>query len=348
MPDEKITWFFPDSESRWSTDFSTKEKIVDFLCMNMLQRTASMFEWKGLPPTIPQDVLELQLQRCGSVGFVEHDGKYFVSSGGFAGIRNYNYRPTRYIISNPYLFNGSRTFKVYYTEDDYVNKVLDTMQYDGDCVIIENDPLYVGLIPLCSFYANQLGDNLLTKKLLTVVIRAINLFVSSDEDDAQDFKSFMDKLTNGEFSAIVSNDLLARVKTLPFAERGHEALTNLIEDQQYIKASWYNDLGLQANYNMKRESINSNESQLNKDAVLPFVDTMLRVRKKACERIKEKFGVELSVEFSSAWGYTRQTIEQAIDAIDQTSDMKQTKDEEVDEPNQLGGGEDVEEKADSE
>ena len=29
------------------------------------------------------------------------------------------------------------------------------------------------------------------------------------------------------------------------------------EYQQYLKASWMNDLGLSANYNMKREAINS-------------------------------------------------------------------------------------------
>ena len=340
MSMEKISWFYPDPPNFKCIDLNNKDEVVGILCNIMLQRTLSMFEWKGLPKTIPQDVLELSIQTNGSCGIVEKDGKHFASVGSFGGIRNYNYRPTRYIISNPYLLNGSRNYRIYYMEDDFFNDVLDLPNYDGDCVVIENDPLYMGLLPLFRFYATQLAENLQTKRLVTILTRASWLFVSNDEDDKDDFIDFMDKITDGAFSAICSNDLLARVKTLPFAEKGHEALTNLIEDQQYIKASWFNDIGLQANYNMKRESINSSESQLNKDAIIPLVDSMLRVRRLACERINEKFGLNISVDFNSAWRYTRQGIEQAIDAIDQTTDMKQTAVEE--QPNPLGGEEDVE------
>lgn len=336
---DKISWHYPNPPNFKCIDFNNKDEIVGLLCNIMLQKTLSMFEWKGLPDTIPQDVLELGLQTNGSISLLEHDGKHFVSVGGFGGIRNYNYRPTRYIVANPYLLNGSRNYRIFYTKDDYYNPVLDQPNYDGDCVVIENDPLYFGLLPLFRFYATQLAENLQTKRLVTILARASWLYVSNDEDDKDDFKDFIDKITNGEFSAVCSQDLLARVKTLPLAEKGHDALTNLIEDQQYIKASWFNDIGLQANYNMKRESINSNESQLNKDAVIPFVDTLLRVRKLACKRINELFGLNISVEFSSAWKYTRQGIEQAIDAIDPNTDMKQTSDEEL--PIQIGGEDDV-------
>lgn len=336
---DKISWFYPKPLNFKCIDFNDKDEVVRLLCNTMLQKTLSMFKWTGLPDTIPQDVLELALQTNGSVGFIEHDGKWFVSAGGFAGIQNYNYRPTRYIIANPYLLNGSRNYRVFYTNDDYVNPILDVSPYDGDCVIIENDSLYMGMLPLFRFYATQFAENLQTKRLVTILARASWLFVSNDEDDKDDFKNFMNSITKGEFSSICSEDLLNRVKTLPLAEKGHEALTNLIEDQQYIKASWFNEVGLQANYNMKRESINSSESQLNKDAIIPFVDTLLRVRKLACERIKKCFGLNISVEFNSAWLYSRQSIEQAIDAIDTTTDMKQTADEET--PNPLGGDEDV-------
>ncbi len=49
-------------------------------------------------------------------------------------------------------------------------------------------------------------------------------------------------------------------------------LTDLIEYHQYLKAGLFNEIGLNSNYNMKREAINSNESQLNDDALHPLID----------------------------------------------------------------------------
>ena len=78
-------------------------------------------------------------------------------------------------------------------------------------------------------------------------------------------------------------------------------LTNLIEYHQYLKAGWYNDLGLNSNWNCKRESINSNEAQLNDDMLLPLIDDILKCRKEAVEKINSMFGTEITVEFNSAW-----------------------------------------------
>lgn len=336
MADEVLQWNFPDSKRIRHIDFKNKEEVTELLVKFMIQRTNSMFEWKGLPDTIPQDYLEELLQVNGYAGIIKDaDDKLFAVIGGVGGERNYNYRPTRLIISNPYLLANSKSYKVYYGKNSDIKSPIDSeIAYSGDCVIIRNDNFVTGLIPICEFYASQLTENLLTKRIGTINIRAIYAFIAGDDDIAEDFKDFYTKLENGEPSAIVADGLLgdganAAVNALPLAEKGHQALTDLIEDQQYIRACWYNDLGLQANYNMKRESINSNESQLNKDAVLPFVDNMLLQRKVACKHLNELFGTNISVEFSSAWGYTRETIEQAIDAIDDSSEMKKGSEDEI-------------------
>ena len=78
-------------------------------------------------------------------------------------------------------------------------------------------------------------------------------------------------------------------------------LTNLIESMQYYKASFFNELGLNANYNMKRESINSGESQLNNDALLPLIDDMLNNRKRCAEEVNKRFGTHITVGFASSW-----------------------------------------------
>ena len=97
--------------------------------------------------------------------------------------------------------------------------------------------------------------------------------------------------------------------------------------------SWYNDLGLNANYNMKRESISASESDLNEDALLPFIDDMLQQRKLLAENVNAKFGTNIKVDLASSWKKIRKEIElreeeQESNISDEQSD--QTKQSEVD------------------
>ena len=86
-------------------------------------------------------------------------------------------------------------------------------------------------------------------------------------------------------------------------------LKDVIETYQYLKGSWYNELGLNANYNMKRESINESESDMNEDALLPLIDDMLKSREIAVEQINKMFGTDIKVELSSSWKKIRDEIE---------------------------------------
>ena len=62
---------------------------------------------------------------------------------------------------------------------------------------------------------------------------------------------------------------------------------------------------------MNRESINSNEAQLADDALQPLVDNMLKCRQDACEAINDKYNLNISVRFNSAW-YDNEIEREAI------------------------------------
>ena len=83
--------------------------------------------------------------------------------------------------------------------------------------------------------------------------------------------------------------------------------------QQYLKASFYNEIGLNANWNAKRESINSNESQLNDDMLTPLIDNMLKERQEGVDRVNKLFGTDISVEFNSAWKENEEEKEIILD-----------------------------------
>ena len=87
-----------------------------------------------------------------------------------------------------------------------------------------------------------------------------------------------------------------------------------------MKASLYNELGLQSNYNMKRESINSGESQLNEDMLHPLIDDMLRERQIALEKVNAMFGTNITVEFNSAWEINEREETAAIEQIENAAE----------------------------
>lgn len=284
--DNVKTWYFKDEPVYGMMSLDSKEE-KDALCRQFVQymfdRTNEMFKWNGLPDTIPQRVIELQIQNNGYTTFFEYDSNLYVAWGSLGGIPNYNYMPTISIVANPYL------------------KLNKEFEIDKDCVIIPNDTFYRGLVPINRFYASQLVEAIVSMRVALINMRAPNVFAAPDDNTYRNIVDYIKDLENGKLSVIQDTAFAKNVASIPFGSASDRVITQLIEEIQYIKASWFNELGLQANYNMKRESINTNESQLNQDSLLPLIDNMLIQRQLACEKINKMFGTNISVELNSSW-----------------------------------------------
>lgn len=279
-------------------DFSDKDLCIQQHICYMLNRTQSMFKWDGLPDTIPERVLELFLQINGNVCFYKYDEQLYVFVGGLGGEPNVYYMPTKYTIANPAL------------------KLSKVLEIDKDCVVIPNDSMYCGLIPLFSRYATAMTETELSIDIAIVNSRIVDLISAPDDRTKASAEKFLDDIRKGKQAVISENSFLDGIKAQPYGATGtHNTLTNLIEMMQYQKASWFNELGLNANYNMKRESLNSAESQLNNDALLPLVDNMLAMRRIGAEKVNAMFGLNISVSLASSWEDNEIEIEKSQESI---------------------------------
>lgn len=280
--------FFEDSKSR-------KDKITRLNMVNAFRRTSRMFDWKGLPETIPQRYLELVIQITGVCGIIKQDNKYYSVWGGLGGVPNYNYMPSWFIVSNPFLKITSKTYQIY--------------GEDKDCVIIPNDCLFQGMKPLISYHSELLTEIQLTKRCAMIWHRAPNMAIAPNNEDKEAIDGYFKDLEEGNLKSIYSKSYLKNIESIDTNSEGHNIITQILEMEQYQKASLFNDIGLQMNYNMKRESITSSEAQLGESALLPLCDDMLEMRRKACEEIKKLWGLDWEVDFSSAWKDLRKSIE---------------------------------------
>lgn len=264
-----------------------KDTAVTEFIANTLAKTQSMFEYEGLPESIPQKELERLLQTTGNAFVTDVDGVLYALSGGKGGEPDVYGRPTLYTVANPAL-NLTRTYEI---------------RTDG--VLIENDSNGESLLPLIGRYAVLYTDGLISLNTASILTRITMLISASDDKTKQSAEEFLRKIQDGEFSIIGENAFFKGVNMQTAPTTNSVYITQLIELIQYYKASMYNELGLNANYNMKRERLNLGEVSMNVDVLLPYVDNMLKERQDAVEKINEMFGTEISVRLASSWGLER-------------------------------------------
>ena len=262
---------------------SDKARVFENYCKYTFTRTQSMFTYEGLPDTIPVQWLESYLQRNGSCCIAEHEGKLYALLGNAGGELDEYYQPTIYTVANPAL-NLSKTYKI-----------------GEDCVYCRNDFDAVGLVPLVSRYCGLMTENLLTVRISDINMRMMNLLSAPDDNTLQSTKQYLKDLEDGKLGVVGETPFFEGLKLQSKGVGNGDYMIQFIELQQYLKGSMYNELGINANFNMKREALSGQELSLNDDALMPLIDDMLKQRRAMCDELNEMFGLNVSVDYGSSW-----------------------------------------------
>lgn len=289
-------------------NFRNKEKCVTSYVEYMLARTRRMFKYTGLPDTIPDVFLERYLQRNGECIIAEHNGQLYAFCGGLGGVYNEYYFPTKYIVANPYL-NFSKEYTI-----------------GTDCVLIRNDTEMQGLLPMCSKYASLLVENDLTMRIADINRRIPAIAKVHSDNQKQGFDLLMKRVEDGDLNMSIQDNWEDMFTTLPFVDSSTTHIIEYIEFTQYIKAQWFNELGIRMSHNMKREALSASEIASGDDMIRSLPEDMLECRKEALDKVNEMFGTKISVEYNSVWNYLFDEKELQIDAmeaeIESTEDNK--------------------------
>lgn len=296
-----------------------KSSIFNYM-MLMLDRTNQMFEYSGLPETIPKEMLELYLQVNGHIGFVNWNGELYALPGGMGGAPDPYYRPTLYIIANPAL-GGSQSCKIVNYLPPY-----DRVNWDSspECVLMKNDTNFRGLFYLCSRYSTQLAENDVSIRSAQINSRQQALISASTDRDVASANNYIKGIEDGKLCAVAETPFIDSIKAANLSVQGANNIIQLIELQQYLKASWYNEIGLNANFNMKREYLSEEEIRSSTDVLLPLIDNMLVCREEALDLVNSTFGTNISVKKNSAWENKQDEVSTAQDQAE--ADVEATKD----------------------
>lgn len=260
-----------------------KTENVQNIIDSVLNKTLTMFLYTNLPDTLPIEEIEKILQVNGTGFITLIDDNLVILKG------SYNYEQVD-IYNRPQEINcylpDKKTYKMFKITDG---------------VIIKNDYLERGLLPIFKKWGYLINESEMTLTIANKFKRMVKTFIANDDPTAESVKTYLNKVDSGESSLIIGNILWDSIKVN--GETNSNTLHELIEYDNYIKSELYKELGLYSNDNMKKERLVSSEIETGLNSIYPLVDNMMNCRKNALIEINEKYNTNITIEFTSSWEY---------------------------------------------
>lgn len=259
------------------------DNLNDFT-QSILNRTLGMFEYTGLPDSLPQVEIEKRLQLKGHATIFEYKGKLYVTTGAYAGMEKSPYnQPTQVIVNVP-AFNLNQTLDI--------NK---------NCVVIKNDSLGAGLLTTIVKHGTLMIENEITMLIKDYNSRVETVFVGGTDQTVDSANTYIKNLVDGNLGVVAENSFLQDLKVQNSQGTNTTPYTDLIQYQQFLKSDLYNELGLSSLNNMKKERMNVDEVNANNDNIYPLIDDMIKNRMDGIKMVNKLFNGNIQVDYSGTW-----------------------------------------------
>lgn len=301
------------------TNHATIDKAAatraNFWCL--FNKTAQMFEYDNLPYTLPAIALERILQMTGGATIVRIDNKPKGYGPSFTSYLSMN-QEDPHLYAFPVNFAEApdpynEPYQVIVTSPGFEPSVSQTYTINKDAVVIRSDTYMRGLTRLHWKYAALLTEAEISLQSTLVTLRDHMTFVVRTSTQKRAVDQYLLDLADGKYGAIMSADLGSPME--PIAHDGRSNAVELaVNGIQAIKSAWYNEIGLNPSFSLKREYTSAQEIDTNTDLLLPAIDDMFENRKIGVEQINALFGTNIIVRKSSAWAVKQRETELTLDA----------------------------------
>lgn len=263
----------------------------------LTNKCCNLFQWEGLPDTIDERALNLDLVLSGKVCWTKFNDKLYALTGDVGGEPNAYYEPQEFIIANPIL--GSKKVKIRHKDGSQTVEGLDGILMANSDVDQMSDRTAGGLFGLIYQYAGLLADNISSLNISQINGRISQIWTADNEALGRTAELILKDIYEGKPYKIIAQDMIDKVGVLPAAQTGQSnTLLNLMEIHQFFLAQFYSELGIAAQGNLKRERINTAETELMTGSYDINIFNMLKNREEAVEQINTLFGTSISVKLN--------------------------------------------------
>lgn len=250
----------------------------------LLLRSNQIFMYDNIPDSWDISLFEYTLQKNGELLIIKSDSDdlYFTDKFTYIGKKDFYDQFTKVNINNPNdsIVNGDHNI--------------------SDLVIIKNNSLSISTSEFLSDYIELMIETVITLKTHLINTRNIFTLIATDNKSRENCLNFMKKLESGDLNILMNNAFLDNVKLLN-NNVNSDLIYRLIEVLQYLKASCLHELGINANYDLKRTVTTKSDIDINLDYLIPLVDNMLLARKSALEKVNKMYGSDIKVYLHSTW-----------------------------------------------
>lgn len=284
----KVIFAPGDVYNKLKTKQKNETRYITFFTY-LWEMLLEMFEWDNLPDTIPKRFLESILHAEGEVFICkEKDTENVIASHGtLSGEIDCYGLGTECIATYPgNSTNGKRGIDIAYG--------------------INNDTATPDMIVY--WIAHLLGEISKSEDLNVKYARLLPIPKVNDEKDKNAFNEIISKLLDGELSAFVSKNVLAKEIGCDAPETFNITDVKDVDKLQYL-SRYYDDV-LKRFFNMYGQALqNQNKSAQSISDELHGMDSvsfilplqMLNCRKALCKQMNDIFGLDVAVRFSPAW-----------------------------------------------
>lgn len=258
---------------------SMYQRILMELCTNR-------FKWRGLPETVDERFLELELMRRG-LTIMYHDEAYGFLVARGTPARGYN------MYDNPlaYTLSGNR----------FIHGQVDAAQ----CVPIWSNYLRQPDWDIITLYASRLAEMERTREITAKNMRQTRMIIASEETRLS-MANVQKQIESGQAVIYGAPAMDPQAITAVDMQIHPETLPKMAIDRSQVWNDCMTLLGINNANQDKRERLVADEVEANDEQISTFKHVALNARKQAAEEMSAKWDLDVSVNFAKPEDMHRQ------------------------------------------
>lgn len=204
-------------------------------------------------------------------------------------------QPVRTIISNP-----------------LINNTLDLV-IDKNCVLMRLQPDYGGILDIVNYYADMLALSAEAAGINLLNTHVAYMFGAGNKNAAESIKKLYDRVAEGEPLVVADKALLDDEGELNLQLFQNDVsktyiVDKLLLDMEKLTNMFRTSIGLNNANTEKRERLLVDEVNANNQAIYSKVELWLDQLKRSCEKVRNMFGINISVDWRYKPNEQRQII----------------------------------------
>lgn len=248
----------------------------------------SIFEYDGLPASLPQREIEIQLLTSGHCVVFQKSRKLLTT---FTSLYDFDvyYQPTKAVYAQPKIGSDNLVIDNYDNCIIYNSSLKDNIQ---GCYIDNS------LLTFISRYARLLADTESTYNIYSVNSRITNYPIAKDDKVKSSLQKFFNAFKLGQHEIISDDKIIESFNVENFnGQSPKDGGINWLECRDKILEQFYRDIGVKFR-NPKMSQMNVEEVESDEQVLLISLDDMLKCRQLGVEALNKKFDLNVSVKIS--------------------------------------------------